>query len=124
MKDGLNPPAEVWIEIGNSGLSLDLSSYTDYQMVASNDNNNDTWQVALMVDGVAGSYTTIVAGTSALLTFDLTGVGTVSSIGFRVKGTIDDAYHVSMSQIPAPGAMVLGGIGVSFVGWLRRRRSL
>lgn len=36
---------------------------------------------------------------------------------------IDDLQFNSIA-VPAPGALLLGSMGVSFVGWLRRRRSL
>jgi hypothetical protein len=67
----------------------------------------------------------IAANPLSSLDLDLSFAG--ASVGFQnmLANNLTGADNFSGTMtIPAPGAILLGGIGVGLVGWLRRRRTL
>jgi hypothetical protein len=56
-----------------------------------------------------------------------TDIGNVRVLNLYAQGHLGDKCYAKQDQlvlVPAPGAVLLAGIGIAFVGWIRRSRAM
>ena len=103
---GVSDPEEDEIFLDSYSLGLLVGSHNTWSITTF---NLDATALSKLMDGTANMWIDIDR--------------THSSTHWAV--TVDwSKLTVDYTPIPAPGAILLGSIGVGLVGWLRRRRTL
>jgi hypothetical protein len=106
----LMPSATDWVSftIGDGGGDLDVFQIRSYTLGGS------------LIDTQDLSNTSRFPVTIAMSGIHRVEVDFTGDYGY----SLDDLSFNSPTVIPAPGAILLGSIGISLVNWLRRRRTI
>ena len=117
----------LWREAGLLQLRADFAGVvTDVHLDFIGNNSSDFGQL-LAYD--AGGMLVDSAYTGQLTLSSVETLTVSGDIAYIIAGGTSGASSLGMDNlqfnpIPAPGAILLGSIGVGFVSWLRRRRTL
>jgi hypothetical protein len=112
---------DFWIHFITPAVEVQFESgYWDYPEVGViNVYDPDMNPLANLTNTTTGVNVTNITGNIGYIYFNSVGDGAGADIDNLAFST-----DVNPIQIPAPGSILLGGIGLGLIGWLRRRRTL
>ena len=98
-----------WAAVGDQAILTVFLGAGQVGQVAMVMNRDDLMNQTIAIGGIVFDRATFF--------YDVTGAPGLIEI-------VDNIQFTQASAVPVPGAVLLGGMGMGLVGWLRRRRSL